>query len=195
MVKVNPVIIMDISMPVMDGVEAAKALKSGPKTKDIPVIVLSASSTVEQKEKVMESGFFAAFLEKPVNAEQLFKELSNVIAHYRAADSASSRSHDQAPFNPLPEETLERLPQLIKILREDILPLLENFKGALKMNEVKTFADKVKQLGEEFDVKALIDYAHRLDEFEQDFDIEGIRKSLEDFPVIVQDLASQMEVY
>ncbi|MCP4717410.1 MAG: response regulator, partial [Deltaproteobacteria bacterium] len=54
------VIIMDIKMPVMDGYEAAKSLKNRPKTKDIPIIVLSASSTVEQKEKILESGFFAA---------------------------------------------------------------------------------------------------------------------------------------
>ncbi|MCP4308558.1 MAG: response regulator, partial [bacterium] len=119
------IIIMDIAMPVMDGPEATKALKSNPKTKDIPVLVLSASSTVEQKAKIMESGNFAAFLDKPVNVSQLLKELSNYLAHSRTAESASGQGQNQPLFNELPEETLTRLPQLVKILREDIVPELE----------------------------------------------------------------------
>ncbi|MCP4373165.1 MAG: response regulator, partial [Deltaproteobacteria bacterium] len=75
------IIMMDITMPVMDGLEATRALKSNPKTKDIPVLVLSASSNVEQKAKIMESGMFAAFLDKPLNVSQLLKELSNYLAH------------------------------------------------------------------------------------------------------------------
>ncbi|MCP5050386.1 MAG: response regulator [bacterium] len=191
------VIIMDIAMPEMDGIEAAKELKRNPKTKDIPVIVLSASSTVEQKEKVMRSGLFAAFLEKPVNVTQLIKELSNHIRYSRrnVEESTSPGTHEADPYKKLPEETLKRLPQLVKILREDILPELEKFKGALNMEEVKKFAVKVKQLGEEFRVPGLVVYANRLDELEQDFDVEGVNKSLADFPMIVKELVSHMEAY
>ncbi|MCP5109062.1 MAG: response regulator, partial [bacterium] len=182
------VVIMDIVMPVMGGFEAAKALKSNPDTKDIPLIVLSASSTVEQKEKIMESGFFAAFLEKPVEVDKLFKELSNHIPYSRTAAAVPPRTDDPYRFKELPQETLKCLPPLIKILQEEMLPLMDHFKGALKTEEVKKFADKVKQLGEEFAVPGLIDYADRLIQFEQDFDIEGIKKSLADFPTLVKDL-------
>jgi CheY-like chemotaxis protein len=195
---VPDVIIMDIKMPAMDGPEAAKALKSSPKTKDIPIIILSASSSVEQKQTIMESGFFAAYLDKPVDVNQLFKELSNVIPYSRTTDTsartpgpASSGADDPNRFKELPQEILKRLPGLIKILQEEMLPLMDHFKGALKTEEVKKFAAKVKQLGEEFSVPGLIDYANRLDEFEQDFDIEGIGKMLADFPTIVKDLVLQ----
>ncbi|MCP5051526.1 MAG: response regulator [bacterium] len=189
--SVPDVIVMDIAMPEMDGIEAAKALKSNPRTKDIPVIVLSASFTVEQKEKIMGSGVFAAYLEKPVNVAQLLKELSNHIPYSRSdqEEAAPSEADDGGAFTQLPEETLKRLPQLVKTLREDILPLLEGFKGALDMREVKEFAHKVRQLGEEFGVKGLMDYANRLDEFEQSFDVVGVKKSLEDFPDMVEALA------
>jgi ligand-binding sensor domain-containing protein/signal transduction histidine kinase/CheY-like chemotaxis protein len=189
------IIIMDIVMPVMDGYEAANTLKSNPKTKDIPVLVLSASSTVEQKEKILESGFFAAYLEKPVDVNQLFKELSKYIPYSRTPKSASPRADDPNRFRELPEETLRRLPGLIKVLREEMLPLMEHFKGALKTEEVKKFADKINRLGEDFAVPGLIDYANRLNEFEQDFDIEGIEKSLADFPTMVKDLVLHMEAY
>ncbi|NIN33603.1 MAG: hypothetical protein GTN46_00340 [Gammaproteobacteria bacterium] len=50
-------------------------------------------------------------------------------------------------------------------------------------------------MGEDFAVAGLIDYANRLNEFEQDFDIEGIKKSLDDFPTIVKGLVLQVEAY
>ncbi|MCP5050589.1 MAG: hypothetical protein GY940_25720, partial [bacterium] len=95
----------------------------------------------------------------------------------------------------LPEESLKRLPQLVKILREDIIPLLEDFKGVLDMEEVKEFVQKVRQLGEDHGVRGLLDYANRLDEFEQSFDVTGVDKILADFPAMVQGLVSQMEAY
>ncbi|MCP5046304.1 MAG: response regulator, partial [bacterium] len=187
------IIIMDIAMPVMDGFEATKELKSNPKTKDIPVIVLSASSTVEQKEKVISSGMFAAFLDKPVDVPRLIKELSHYLPYSHTQESESSQA-DQG-FAQLSEETLKRLPQLVKILQEDIIPLLEDFKGVLDMEEVKGFVQKVRQLGEEFGVRGLVGYANQLDEYEQAFDVVGVKKSLEDFPMIVKELVSHMEAY
>jgi response regulator RpfG family c-di-GMP phosphodiesterase len=196
------VIISDIVMPGMDGFEMAEALKSSPKTKDIPIIVLSASSTVEQKEKVLNSDFFTAYLEKPLNVNHLLKELSHIIPWSRTADLSARTPGEASPgadapyrFNELSEETLKRLPRLIKILREEMLPLTEKFKGVLKTEEVKQFALKLKQLGEEFAVPGLIDYAHRLDEFEREFDIEGIEKSLADFPAMLEKLILQLEDY
>ncbi len=57
------------------------------------------------------------------------------------------------------------------------------------MHDVKKFADKVKLLGENFRIPGLRDYANQLNEFEQSFDVEGVKKSLLVFPVIVKDLA------
>ncbi len=187
------VIIMDIRMPVMDGVEATEALKSGPITKKIPVLALSTSSTVESKEKIRRSGLFTAYLDKPVDVNQLFKELSKVIPYSRIPGEESAGADDTYRFDDLPKETLARLPGLIKILREEILPLTDHLKGALKPDEVKTFAHKVKQLGKEFALKELIDYANLLVKYELDFDIAGITTSLNNFPAILQNLVLQVK--
>ncbi|MCP5054085.1 MAG: response regulator, partial [bacterium] len=189
------VIIMDIAMPVMDGFQTTKALKRNPKTKDIPVLVLSASSTLEQKEKIMASGFFTAYLTKPVNVAELFNELSNVLPYSQTQEPTPTSADNQSHFKELPEKTLIRLPQLVRILREEMLPALEDLKGALNMEEVKKFAHQVKQLGEDFAVPGLTDYANRLDEFEQSFDVTGVKNSLADFPARVDALILQAEEY
>jgi CheY-like chemotaxis protein/anti-sigma regulatory factor (Ser/Thr protein kinase) len=67
-------IIMDIMMPVMDGVEAVKNLKQNDQTKDIPVIALTAFLEDENRSKFLKIGFEAC-LHKPVNIKELYSEL------------------------------------------------------------------------------------------------------------------------
>ena len=43
------IIIMDLEMPVMDGWEAARRLKSEPQTRDIPIVALSAHALIGER--------------------------------------------------------------------------------------------------------------------------------------------------
>lgn len=58
-------ILMDIKMPVMNGVEAIQILKSNNKTKDIPIIALTASAFEQTKTEVIDS--CDGYLQKPVS--------------------------------------------------------------------------------------------------------------------------------
>lgn len=73
------VILLDLVMPVMDGYEACRRLKEMPQTKDIPVILFTASyakSTVE--DKVKELGAFD-YIMKPFDPEELLKKISQAL--------------------------------------------------------------------------------------------------------------------
>ncbi len=59
-------ILMDISLPGMDGLAATEILKGEPKTKDIPVIAVTANPTEKLKEKAFETGC-VEFIPKPLN--------------------------------------------------------------------------------------------------------------------------------
>jgi len=68
-------IILDIQMPNMDGFEVAKFLKLNPKTKNIPVIFLTAAF---KEEKFQEEGFSIGavdYLTKPINNNQFINKL------------------------------------------------------------------------------------------------------------------------
>ena len=68
------VVLMDIQMPVMDGLEAASAIRrlEGPYIQDLPIIGLSANDFSEDIDRALMSGM-NDYLSKPVNVDQLVK--------------------------------------------------------------------------------------------------------------------------
>ena len=65
-------ILMDIQMPVIDGVAAMKELKSNPKTRGIPIIAITAHAMRGDEESFLQQGF-DDFLPKPLDIHALLK--------------------------------------------------------------------------------------------------------------------------
>jgi CheY-like chemotaxis protein len=72
------VIVLDIMMPGLDGTEVAAALKKNPRTRAIPVILLS-SLVSNQEERSNVTKDFVSYLSKPVNAEKLLNEIKRCL--------------------------------------------------------------------------------------------------------------------
>ena len=68
------VIIMDLEMPVLDGWEATRWLKSNPQTREIPIIALSAHALAGERERAFAAGC-DAFDAKPIQFERLLATL------------------------------------------------------------------------------------------------------------------------
>ena len=75
-------VIMDISLPEMDGVEARMVLKKSRETKNIPVIAISAAAMNEDIKRAEEAGFFA-YLTKPINIAETLEVVRNALADNR----------------------------------------------------------------------------------------------------------------
>ena len=68
------IILMDLQMPIMDGWEAARRLKSTPETSDIPIIGLSAHALAGERDKALAAGC-DEFDTKPVEFERVVATL------------------------------------------------------------------------------------------------------------------------
>ncbi len=66
-------ILMDIQMPVLDGLSALSLLKKDSTTKDIPVLAVTSFAMEKDRRRLLEAGF-ADYLAKPIDTEQ-FREM------------------------------------------------------------------------------------------------------------------------
>jgi len=65
-------VLMDIQLPGISGIEALKALRSDTQTEKIPVAALTASVTPTDRSQISEAGF-DAFLSKPINLKEFLE--------------------------------------------------------------------------------------------------------------------------
>jgi PAS domain S-box-containing protein len=94
------VILMDISMPELDGLEATKLIRSMPEPHgDIPIIAMTAHALAGDRERFMSTGM-QAYLTKPIRRNELLSTIqSQIVEVNKKADPAESNlgSTEDAP--------------------------------------------------------------------------------------------------
>lgn len=71
-------ILMDISIPRMDGWEATRVLRGDPRTQAIPIIALTAHALADDRERATEVGF-SSYLAKPIEPRLVVAEIRRWI--------------------------------------------------------------------------------------------------------------------
>lgn len=74
-------IVMDLSLPVMDGWAALAALRADPRTRDLPVVVLSGDASAAARDPAAEG--WAAFVRKPCTPDGMMAAVRGVLAARR----------------------------------------------------------------------------------------------------------------
>lgn len=86
--KKPDIVLLDMSLPVMDGWEAARRLKGAEATKSIPIIALTAHVMAGDKQKALEAGC-DDYDTKPVELKRLLDKMTAILG---TDGSAGSRS-------------------------------------------------------------------------------------------------------
>ena len=76
------VILMDIQLPKIDGLEVTRRLREMPDFRDVPIIALTAYAMEGDEEKAIEAGC-DAYLTKPVDTRQLPEVISRILLRRR----------------------------------------------------------------------------------------------------------------
>ena len=85
------IVLLDIMMPGMDGLEVCRRIKQDPTTQHVPVIIVTALDQAEDKVAGLEAGA-DDFLTKPVNDVALFCRLKSLVRLKMLTDELSQRS-------------------------------------------------------------------------------------------------------
>jgi len=71
-------VLMDVQMPELDGLEATRRLKADPQTASIPIICLTAYAMSGDRERCLEAGA-NGYQSKPLNFQELFEQMALLL--------------------------------------------------------------------------------------------------------------------
>jgi CheY-like chemotaxis protein len=76
--RVPDVILLDINMPGIDGVEVCRYLRRDPRTEKVPIVAMSSEAQEETVDRVYEAGA-NVFLAKPIDIDILERALNRIL--------------------------------------------------------------------------------------------------------------------
>ena len=155
----NPpdLILADISMPVMDGIEMCAKLKTDIKTSHIPVILLTARTSLIFKIDGLETGA-DDYITKPFNMQLLKTRIKNLIDSRQKLQKSFAKNFDLSPsgivMNSVDEQFLSQIKLLIEKNIDNSGYSVEQLASALHMSRMQLYR-KLKALTDKTPIQVI----------------------------------------
>ena len=169
--EVPDVVLMDIRMPNMNGIEATEIIKKTPDIKDIPVIAITAS-VVEDKSSDKKKSLFDMVLYKPLKRNALLNALSKFIE----VDDYKEKNNNESDLTDLYYKE-------INVASNEVYDALVKFQEPLEIARnrgsfggLDTLLDELQEVAIEFEFKGLNGLLESLKNANKVFDIEETQK-------------------
>jgi CheY-like chemotaxis protein len=98
-------VLMDISMPVMDGVEATKIIREELKMASLPIVALTAHAIKGDKDHFMQAGM-DGYISKPIQMDHFYHTIDRVTSLDQDVDQIVKKLSDQTETESISEEDL-----------------------------------------------------------------------------------------
>ncbi len=184
------VILMDLRMPRMDGLEASRRLKATEATRHIPIVIVTASSQAQDEVALRE--LCEGFIRKPVSYGSLVAALKSVMAIAEPAPSAMLLPSPKAETKIRPDSAAalssEQRQRLIQQLQSLATTLWEPLQQTLSVDQVEAFSATLNQLTAEMPYPPLSQYAQTLTQQLDDFDWTAIPQTVAAFMPLLHNL-------
>jgi len=154
-------VLMDIMMPVMDGLEATRQIRANAAWRDIPIIAISASATTDDQRDSMTAGA-NAFMTKPIEQDQFLQHVASFLSliwdtEPLPKEPSSTRSAKSDTFVVPPPDAMARLYELaLAGNMRDIRHEAERI--ATLDTKYQPFADKLAALAKSYQSKAILEF-------------------------------------
>ena len=151
-------VLMDIVMADMDGLEAARRLRRLPPLKEVPIIAVSASTSGGDEDRCMAAGI-DAFLPKPIDRGALLERIAALVdVHWIRAEAGAGAAPQAGPAAPLiapPRREIEHLHRLA--LQGDMRHIAQEAARIAALDErYHGFAEQIRRLAEDYQSQALL---------------------------------------
>jgi PAS domain S-box-containing protein len=179
------IVLLDMKMPRMNGIEATEILKADSDVSAIPIVALTASAMDEEREQL--ERVVDGYLTKPVAKVDLVTELMRFLGHEmsmpaqeEALPDQEAASASELAIDLSPTQAAELLPDL-----RELVETCDSLATTLSMDEIAEVGDKVRGLGDAAAVPMLVAWGDDLTAKASLFDIDALGPLLSDFAGVV----------
>jgi DNA-binding NarL/FixJ family response regulator len=155
-------ILMDLVMPDMDGLETTRRLRALSGLREVPVIVISANTSLNNQENSLTAGI-NAFLPKPIDYGRLVTRIADLLHLHLIAESStplSAKDKDADQLALPPKELLDELYRLARLGNMNMI--LQWVNRVEELDErYRPFANQLRVLAEKYHSKAILTLAKR----------------------------------
>jgi two-component system, NarL family, sensor histidine kinase EvgS len=170
--NVPDIILLDMRMPVMDGYEAIRLIKSDPVLKKIPVIAVTASVMNSDRAKI-EQHKFNGYVRKPVSMDELIVILKKYIKYEVMSNKLNLQKNG--------DEEISDPAGLISVLSIQMREKVESASNNHNFSQIKELSSDLLELAEKHRCSTLKIYAQKLYDSVIKFDIETIKILLNNY--------------
>ncbi len=192
--EIDPdVILMDVRMPVMNGITARKTAKEDPTLQEIPMIAVTASSMKDESVRMRE--IFDGYIRKPFSRAELFQELSLFLSKsvVVATPESGETCEEQAPYRDLTDEERAVWQEAIGILEDWEKSRWPALQGSMAVGEIAEFAQALASLGIRCTLEPLSHYAATLHAQAESFDVMQMEQTINAFPKLIGELRTLVD--
>jgi signal transduction histidine kinase/DNA-binding NarL/FixJ family response regulator len=153
--KKPDLIIMDVMMPVIDGLEATRRIRQLPSAREVPIVAVSASASSSDRIRCMEAGV-NAFLTKPIDQGLLLKHIGDFLGlSWIYQQQAPSETYGGVVLPP-PRDEMEVLHELaLNGSMRDIAQWAVHLTS--RDERYRGFANRLRELAQGFESKAILE--------------------------------------
>ncbi len=178
-------ILMDVQMPVMDGLEATRRIRATERWRNIPIIAMTAHAMNGDQERCLAAGM-DAYLSKPVNSADLYQVLDSFVGTSAPSRRKAPNPLEPAPIDPrLHDQLCEGPPQMVGDMVNLFLQLaqerLDRLQAAVTSGElrsVSTEALTIQASARRIAANPVADRARRIADAAERGDAAAMRHSL-----------------
>jgi CheY-like chemotaxis protein/HPt (histidine-containing phosphotransfer) domain-containing protein len=191
-------VLMDVQMPVLDGLEATRLIRRDPRFDRLPVIAMTAHAMNGDRERCLQAGM-NAYISKPVQPAHLVATIERHLMPDATADPAAVTG--QPPSTPLERLLTDRLMQGDSAMMNDMLKLflqiaperldrIETAAGKADMDVLDREVRKIRVAADQLASVSLRDSARRVEQAASKGDFPEVRKELVSLRAAVRELDS-----
>jgi PAS domain S-box-containing protein len=179
-------IILDIRMPEMDGIQTAKYIRNELKMKDIPIIVFTAS--VLGFDNRISRKYFTGFIPKPAKKSQITGELRKYLKYREIFETPADKKEEAAVS--LKHLSISERKELFHLIDKKLLSKWKEIKDDMLIFEIEQFSDSIKKAAIKYKVQCLKVYADKLVECIRSFDVDEIKSAVNEFHYVYESIKS-----